>query len=83
NTSATCTIHDPGWRRRIVVEKQHSRSTVVWNPFETRASQMSDLGSEHWTGFVCVETANAVDNVLPLAPGERHAMSVRVEEGRA
>lgn len=85
NTSATCTIHDPGWRRRIVVEKQHSRSTVVWNPFETRASQMSDLGSEHWTGFVCVETANAVDNVLPLAPGERHAMSVRVrvEEGQA
>src|SRR4051794_7640983 len=33
-TKATCTIDDPGNRRTIVVEKEHSDTTVVWSPWE-------------------------------------------------
>ena len=78
NTPATCVITDPKLKRRIIVEKQHSLTTVVWNPFEARASQLPDLGSGNWPGFVCVETANSADNTLTLGPGKTHAMSAKI-----
>jgi glucose-6-phosphate 1-epimerase len=80
NTDATCTIEDPSWQRRIVIEKSGSHSTVVWNPWAEKAVHMADLGDE-WRRFVCVETANAADNVVLIEPGQTHRMSatVRVE----
>jgi glucose-6-phosphate 1-epimerase len=81
NTGNTCTIEDPGWGRRIVIDKSGSRSTVVWNPWAEKAAQLADLGSDEWPAMVCVETANAADNVLTISPGQSHRMSatVRVE----
>ena len=57
-TTATCSIDDPGLQRRIVVSKDNSRSTVVWNPWIAKARAMADFGDEEWRGMVCVETAN-------------------------
>src|ERR1700761_7018030 len=34
NTRSAVTISDPGWRRRIVIEKRGSESTVAWNPWQ-------------------------------------------------
>ncbi|HEX8341366.1 MAG TPA: D-hexose-6-phosphate mutarotase [Tepidisphaeraceae bacterium] len=82
NTTATCVIDDPGERRRIVVEKEGSRSTVVWNPAAKRASQLNDLGEANWPPFVCVETANVGENSVKLQPGETHAMTMRVRVER-
>jgi glucose-6-phosphate 1-epimerase len=81
NTQATVTISDPGWRRRIVIEKHGSSSTVVWNPWEAKARSLADLGAEAWPHFVCVEPANAAENAVTLAPGGVHRMRmlVRVE----
>jgi len=31
STKASCVIHDPVWKRRIIIEKGGSGSTVVWN----------------------------------------------------
>ena len=39
------TIEDPGWRRRIVVDKAGSATTVVWNPWVAKAKAMPDFGS--------------------------------------
>ena len=75
-TTATCVIDDPGLRRRIVVSKEHSRSTVVWNPWMARARAMADFGDDEWPGMVCVETANVEDAAIRLAPGERHRMTL-------
>jgi D-hexose-6-phosphate mutarotase len=82
NTTSTCTIDDPGMSRRIIVEKIGSQSTVIWNPSERRASELKDLGSENWTGFVCIETANVAENLIKLAPGAKHELAqlVRVEK---
>ena len=78
DTTAACVIDDPGLRRRIVVDKQHSRSTVVWNPWIAKARAMADFGDGEWPGMVCVETANVGDAAIRLAPGERHRMTVRL-----
>jgi D-hexose-6-phosphate mutarotase len=43
NTTAECHIIDPGWRRQIVVGKQGSRTTVIWNPGAAKAPHLADL----------------------------------------
>lgn len=78
NTQAAVTISDPDWRRRIVIEKRGSNSTVVWNPWIEKAAALADLGAESWPHFVCVEPANAVENAVTLAPGAVHTMGIMV-----
>ncbi|MSQ70964.1 MAG: D-hexose-6-phosphate mutarotase [Betaproteobacteria bacterium] len=77
-TEAACTIEDSGWRRRIVIAKTGSRSTVVWNPWRDKARAMADLGENLWTGMLCVETANAGEDARTLAPGETHTLEATV-----
>jgi len=81
-TEARVTIEDPGWERRIVVSKSGSRTTVVWNPWVAKAKAMPDFGDDEWPGMVCVETANALDDALSLAPGQSQATTARIEVER-
>jgi glucose-6-phosphate 1-epimerase len=85
NSKATCTVHDPTWKRRIVIEKSGSASTVVWNPWSEKARAMSDMDADGWLHMLCIETANAADNSVRLLPGESHQLAARifVEEARA
>jgi D-hexose-6-phosphate mutarotase len=77
--TGTVTIEDPGWRRRIVVSKSGSATTVVWNPWIAKAKAMPDFGDDEWTGMVCVETANAGSDAVTLAPGASHVMAATLE----
>jgi len=52
-----------------VVGKSGSATTVVWNPWVAKAKAMPDFGDDEWTGMLCVETANAMDGAVTLAPG--------------
>lgn len=85
NSPESCTIADPAWQRRIHINKLGSQSTVVWNPWAERAAQMGDLGNEEnkdgWQRFVCVESANALENAVTVVAGKAHTMAVeyRVE----
>ncbi|MDR0480545.1 MAG: D-hexose-6-phosphate mutarotase, partial [Gallionellaceae bacterium] len=77
NTESECVIDDPGLGRGIRIAKRNSRSTVVWNPGAEKAAKMGDFGSaEGHLGMVCVESANADENVVRVAPGASHALSV-------
>jgi glucose-6-phosphate 1-epimerase len=75
----TVTVEDPGWGRRIVLGKQGSATTVVWNPWVAKAKAMPDFGDDEWAGMVCVETANALDDAVTLAPGASHVMTATLE----
>jgi glucose-6-phosphate 1-epimerase len=79
DTPATCVITDPGFQRKIIVEKENSRSTVVWNPWHDMAKQMVDLKAEEWDNFLCVETCNVKSDSVKLAPGARHVLKARVK----
>ena len=76
NTEATCMIEDSRLGRRIVVAKRGSRSTVLWTPWRDKADKMGDFGDDGWRRMVCVESANALDNVVSVAPGQTHEMQV-------
>lgn len=77
-TRAACTVSDPVLGRRLIVDKRNSATTVVWNPWIDKAGRMADLGADQWRGMLCVETANAADDAVTLAPGERHSMGVMI-----
>ncbi|SHK02653.1 glucose-6-phosphate 1-epimerase [Rubritalea squalenifaciens DSM 18772] len=77
-TMATTTIDDRGNSRQIHVAKNGSRSTVVWNPWIEKSAGMGDLGNEDYLSFVCVETANAFDDVYTLEPGAIHTLGTTI-----
>jgi D-hexose-6-phosphate mutarotase len=74
NTQSTCVVRDPGWQRRLVVEKSNSNTTVVWNPWIAKAKALTDFGDEEWTSMLCIETCNVREFGVTLAPGESHVM---------
>jgi len=78
NTLATVEIEDPAARRRILVAKEDSRDTVVWNPWSEKAKAMADLGADEWRQFVCVETCNVGDRAINLAPAQAHTMTALI-----
>lgn len=69
-----CLIEDAGLGRRIRIANENARSVVVWNPWTEKADKMGDFGPDGHRGMVCVETANALENVVTVAPGETHRM---------
>lgn len=74
-----CLIVDPGFGRTIRIAKEGSRSTVVWNPWQENGERMGDLGDEGYRSMLCVESANAADNLLQLTPGEAHSLKVNYQ----
>jgi len=78
DTTHAVEIFDPVLRRKIRIEKENSRSTVVWNPWSTAAKPMSDLGDEEWRGMACVEASNMRACGVDMTAGAQHAMKVTV-----
>jgi len=76
-TDGCCGIIDPVLKRTILITSTGSRSTVVWNPGVEKAAKMGDFGRQGENKMVCVETANAADDVITLAPGETHRMTAQ------
>jgi glucose-6-phosphate 1-epimerase len=68
-------IDDKALGRRIVIEPEGSASAVVWNPWADIARSMADLGDDDYKTFLCVETTNAADDVVTLAPGTVHRLA--------
>jgi len=71
-------IEDQVMNRNIRIEKRGSHSTIVWNPWIEKCKAMGDFGSDDgYLGMVCVESANAADDAVELAPGDSHHLWVR------
>lgn len=69
---------DRAWQRRIQVEGTGSRTTVIWNPGPERSASLPDLPEDGWRHFVCIETANAGEDIPLLEPGAYHTLGCRI-----
>ena len=78
DTTHAVEIMDPILRRRIRLEKQESRTTVVWNPWSTGAQSLADLGDE-WRTMACVEASNIRAFAVNLEPGQQHSMRTLIK----
>ncbi|SPE55475.1 Aldose 1-epimerase [Verrucomicrobia bacterium] len=82
STTGPVEIHDPAFGRTILIEKQGSLSTVVWNPWIAKAQHMPDFGNDEYMRMVCVEPGNVASNSLKLAPGQTSVLSVKLSTRR-
>lgn len=82
-TAAELVIVDTSFDRRIHITAQASKTAVVWNPWMEITAGMADLDDNDYKGFICVETANAAEDVVAIAPGAeaRLVAHYRVERG--
>jgi glucose-6-phosphate 1-epimerase len=72
DTESACIVEDSIFNRRIRIEKSGSKVTTVWNPWEETCAKIEDLPDEAYQVFVCIETVNAFNDTIFLAPGESH-----------
>lgn len=73
-----CVIHDPQYKRRIVITKSGSLSSVVWNPWVAKSKRLQDFGDLDYHTMVCVETANARQDSRSLKPGKSHTITSKI-----
>jgi glucose-6-phosphate 1-epimerase len=69
NVPSTLTIDDAVLNRKIQIESTGSKTAIVWNPWAEISAKMADLGDQDYLKMICVETANAADDVVMVAPG--------------
>lgn len=74
-------LDDPVLGRKLVISKFGSAKTVVWNPWTEKAAAMPDFGDDEWTGMICIEAANCLDEPITLLPGQKHEMKQRIALG--
>ena len=76
-------IVDQKLRRRTRIRKSGSASTVIWNPDAAKAARLADIeppgSAQEFRRFVCVETANAADNAVSLAPAQSHTLALAID----
>ncbi len=76
DTTSSVEIRDPGYGRKIRIEKSGSNSTVVWNPWIDKSIRMPDFGDEEYLGMVCVESGNIGTNKITLPAGGSSVLQV-------
>lgn len=78
-TSAPVFLVDKGLNRTVKVTSSGSTTTVVWNPWSKSVTKIADLDKNSYKEFLCIETANAADDVQTIPPGGSHTMTARYE----
>ena len=78
DSSAAVRLEDPSKERTILIDKENSPSTVVWNPWIEKAAALGDLPNEDYLAFACVETAVTNDRAVALSKGETHRFATRI-----
>jgi len=82
DTTSDCVIEDKILKRKIVIRKCGSHSTVVWNPWKGIAEKMGDLGEQGYKQMLCVESCNAAEDVAIIEPGKSHQLWAQYEVKR-
>src|SRR6516225_7549854 len=78
NTAGPLELHHPRLGRKILIEKQGSNSTIVWNPWIARSQQMPDFGNDEYQRMVCIEVGNVSSNEITLFPGRTSTLTIKL-----
>ena len=78
-TRASTMVRDAEAGRSVLISKDGSDATVVWNPWVDKARAMDDFGDDEWKRMVCVEVGNIREATIHLAPGGSHTMMTTFE----
>lgn len=73
-TSGILEIHDDVKNRIIRLVREGSNSAIVWNAGDEYAKKLPDMCDEDYQHYVCLETANVLDDTIKLAPKAQHTL---------
>jgi glucose-6-phosphate 1-epimerase len=79
NTRHNLELFDPALKSRLIVQKENSLTTVIWNPWAEKSNALSDLDPGKWKDFTCIETANVGPYAVALAPGQQHTLATLIQ----
>jgi glucose-6-phosphate 1-epimerase len=74
DTTETLIIDDSSLGRSLNIEREGSRSAVVWNPWIEQSRAMADFADDEYLRMICVETTNTATDAVTLGAGERHQL---------
>ena len=74
----TLRLVDPAWKRRVQLTTYGSTSAVLWNPWIDKAKRLSSFADDAWQRMACIETANVLDDVVLLQPGQQCTLGVSI-----
>ncbi len=76
NTTSQTAIVDATLGRDIVISKTNSTATVVWNPGSEKEKGFADMNGGDYRKMLCVESGTAGGDVVSVAAGASHTLSV-------
>ena len=71
-------IHDTSNKREIIVTKENSCATTIWNPWIEKSSTMADLGNDDYLSFLCIEAINWREDLQTISPGDSHSLVQKI-----
>jgi len=60
--------------RLVSIDSSGSNSSVIWNPWSSKCSQMDDMSADSYKYFVCVETTNTREDEKVIAKNLIHKL---------
>ncbi len=70
NAPVQSTLIDKKLGREIKIDSKGSKTTVVWNPWVDLSNKSADLEDDAYKRFICIETANAAEDVIVIEPND-------------
>jgi glucose-6-phosphate 1-epimerase len=74
NVPSELVINDAAFDRKIKITTNNSNTAIVWNPGSVVSAKMADLGDLDYQHFVCVETANAANEIIEVSAGDEYQL---------
>lgn len=72
--SGVLELHDEDKNRIIRIVREGSNSAIVWNAGEKYAKSLPDMEDEDYHRYVCLETANVLEDTIKLSPKAQHTL---------
>ncbi len=64
--------------RRVKLKAKGSSSAIVWNPWKEKGAQMSYMKKDAYKEFVCIESANALDDYKIIKSKKTHTLDLTI-----
>lgn len=71
------TLHDAG-QRELTISTEGSNSSVIWNPWIDKSTRLGQFAQSDYQHMLCIETANALEDCVQLAPGQTHSLQLTI-----
>ena len=64
--------------RKITIKNTNSASAIIWNPWIEKSKRMSCLRDDDYLRFVCIESANAMEDFKIIKPDESYTLKALI-----